>query len=253
MKRAAIAIAALLLFGAARLPYELHLLKLQQEAGFRTVSLNTPLRDQIGQMAFLASLSGFRSLVATILWIEAHEAWQDIEWGRMAGLFDTVTTLQPRVPLYWDMSAWHMAWNASQAAIEDEAEPSEALRRLAQQQYWDRGKKYYEDGLRSNPDSALLWEGLGRLYLQKYQDHAAAAAAYATGATKPDARHYLRRVAAYELAKVPGKEREAYQKLKALYDKGPTERMPTVISTLKELEEKLGIPADQRIKEERAP
>ncbi|MDD5200486.1 MAG: hypothetical protein PHC88_11875 [Terrimicrobiaceae bacterium] len=249
MKRAAAAIGLLLLFGAARLPYEIHLTRLQRAAGFRTASLDLPLREKVGQMGFVAALSGFRSLVAAVLWIEANNAWQNVEWGRMAGLFQTVTTLQPKSILYWDMSAWHMAWNASIAAFEDKSQPSEVLRRRAERQYWEVGKKFYEDGLRSNPDSANLWEKLAILERDKFDDHSSAATAFATAAGKPGARPYLRRMTAYEVAQIPGREREAYDTLKALYDEGPGQRVPRVITLLKELEEKLGIPADQRIKE----
>ena len=252
MKHAAIAIALLLVFGAARLPLEIRLRKEQQAMGFHTATLSLPLRQQLGQMSFVAALSGFRSLVAAVLWIQAHEAWQKIDWARMEGILRTVTTLQPKSILYWDMSAWHMGWNASIAALEDKKQPSKTLRELKQRSYWELGRKYYEDGLLNNPDSAALWEGLGIIERDKFEDHAAAAKAFATAATKPNARSYLPRFAAYELAKVPGREREAYNKLKALYDQGQDERMGTLIHLLKDFEEKLGIPADQRIKEDKA-
>ncbi len=247
MKRAALAILLLLLFGAARLPLELHLAAAQRAAGFRTTSLDLPLRDQIGQMSFVAALSGFRSLVAALLWIESHNAWADLEWGRMAGLFQNVTTLQPRSILYWDLAAWHMAWNASIAALENKDQPSKILRERAQRQYWELGKKFYEDGLKANPDSAELWEKLAILQRDKFEDHAAAAQAFLTAADKPDAHGYVRRMAGYELAKVPGRETDAHAILRAAYDRG--DRQPTLLRVLRELEEKLGVPTDQRIKQ----
>ena len=39
------------------------------------------------------------------------------QWGRVLLLFREATTLQPRSILFWDMAAWHMAWNASVAAM----------------------------------------------------------------------------------------------------------------------------------------
>ena len=53
--------------------------------------------------------------------------------------------------------------------------------------------------------------------------------------------------AAYELAQCPGREREAYAQLHALYHSGESERVPTLLRRLRELEIKLDIPADQRI------
>jgi hypothetical protein len=40
------------------------------------------------------------------------------------------------------------------------------------------------------------------------------------------------RIAAYELAAVPGKEKEAYARLKALYEKGRNEHLPTLLNCL---------------------
>lgn len=249
MKRAVIAIVALLIFGGARLPLEIHLSREQVTAGFHGTELGLPLRQQIGQMGFVAALSGFRSLVAAVLWIEAHSAWENVEWGRMAGLFQTVTTLQPKSTLYWDVSGWHMAWNASVSALENKKkQPSAALREREARNYYELGRKFYEDGLRSNPDSGELWQKLAILERDKFQDHAAAAEAFLTAARKPDARPYYRRMAAYEMAKVPGREREAYDLMKELYREGESQHLPTLIKGLKALEEKLGVPPDQRIK-----
>ncbi|MGH8048234.1 MAG: hypothetical protein ACREKL_13410 [Chthoniobacterales bacterium] len=251
MKRVSIAIALLLLFGAARLPMEIHLQKEQQAAGFNSVSPRT-LRQKVGQQGFIAALSGFRSLVAAVLWLEAQDAWEKIEWGRMDGIFQTVTTLQPKSPLYWDMSAWHMAWNAAHAALEDEKkQPSKILRERDERHYWERGRQYYEEGMRNNPDSALLAGNLGVLERDKFEDHAAAAKAFDIAASKEVTRPYWKRAAAYEIAKIPGREREAYDRLKSYYDQSEKERLPAVIATIKRLEEKLGIPADQRIKEDK--
>jgi len=68
----------------------------------------------------------------------------------------------------------------------------------------------------------------------------------------PGAPSYDRRFSAYELSYCDGREREAYERLRELYDEGEKERLPTLITRLKFLENKLGIPQDQRIPD-RAP
>ncbi len=242
---------ALLLAGAIALPLQTNLSKLRAASGFSAPSLDLSLRERVGQLSFLAALSGFRSFIAAVDWIEAHIAWQDTEWGRMAGLIDTVTTLQPHSTLYWDMGSWHMAWNAAINARNNEAaEPSEALRVRKERQYVDLGRSMLEDGIRNNPDNRLLYERLGLLLSQRAGDHCAAAQAYAKSASFPDAPAYVKRLAAYELDQCPDSEQEAYDALRAVYDLGPDERKPSVIVRLKDLEEKLGIPPDDRIKEE---
>ncbi len=234
-------------FGALRLPMELRLEVEQREAWFRGVEFNLELREQVGQLGFLAALGGFRSLLAAILWIEAHVAWENLEWGRMAALFNTVVTLQPRSMLYWDMAAWHMAWNASIAALNNPHQPSEALRIRAQRQYFDLGRNFLERGIRSNPDRHLLYERLGVLLRDKYEDHCGAAEAFAKAAEFPEAMPYVARFAAYEAAKCPGREREAYEKLRQLYFASESNHLPTLLSLLVDLQNRLNIPEAERI------
>ncbi len=248
--RVFITLAALLIAGATALPLQTNLAKIRAAAGFTAPSLDLSLRERVGQLSFLAALSGFRSFIAAVDWIEAHIAWQDTEWGRMAGLIDTVTTLQPHSTLYWDMGAWHMAWNAAINARNNEAaEPSEALRIRKERQYVALGRSMLEDGIRNNPTNRILPERLGLLLSQRAGDHAGAASAYAQAASFPDAPAYVKRLAAYELDQSGGRDREAYDALRAVYDLGPAERKPTVIARLQDLEEKLGIPPADRIKD----
>jgi len=60
---------------------------------------------------------------------------------------------------------------------------------------------------------------------------------------------YDRRFSAYELSYCEGLESEAYERLRQLYDEGKKQRLPTLITRLKFLENKLDIPAQQRIPE----
>ena len=236
-------VAALLLFGLARLPVEKSLDAAHRAAHLRTAKLDIELREQIGQLAYTAALGGFRSLVAAFLWIDAHTAWEQTAWGRMAGLFQSVTALQPRSLVYWDLASWHMAWNASIAARENPKEPSEFLRRRTEREYQELGRDFLERGIANNPDRYLLHERLGIMLRDKFADPCGAADAFAAAAEKPGAPPYIKRLAAYELAACPGREREAYEKLRAIYLLGAEERVPRVITLINELEAKLEIPA----------
>src|SRR2546421_34258 len=119
MMRFFLVLTSVALFGAARLPMEHSISATHRELHLRAVDFNLGLREQLGQMGFVAALNGFRSLVADALFVEAHVAWERTEWGRVLLLFRQVTTLQPRAILFWDMAAWHMAWNASVAALKE--------------------------------------------------------------------------------------------------------------------------------------
>jgi len=247
LSRGLLAVLCLFASGAILLPWQKELQSAANRAGFHSVSLGIDLREQIGQSGFLAALSGFRSPVAAYLWIEAHAAWEKTEWGRMAALFNTVTTLQPHSLLYWDIAAWHMAWNASASALEDKRQPSDVLRERTRRQYIEMGRDFLERGIRNNGESALLHERLGILLRDKLDDHAGAAAEFAKAARLPGAPSYLKRFVAYETSKVPGREKEAYLLLRDLYEQGGMMRTPSVLSRLHEMESKLGIPQPERI------
>jgi tetratricopeptide (TPR) repeat protein len=247
MTRIALVVAVLLAVGAIKLPVERDLAARHRQEHFRGVEFNLDLREKLGQLGFIAALSGFRAIVADGLFIQAHVAWERTEWGRVLLLFRHVTTLQPRAILFWDMAAWHMAWNASVAAMNDRTQPRLALRVKAQREYFALGKDFLERGLKNNPDRPDLYEALARLYKEKYKDHERASEFFGKAAALPGARTYNRRFSAYELSYCEGREREAYQRLRQLYDEGEKERLPTLITRLKFLQTKLNIPPDQRI------
>ncbi len=249
--RTVVVLAAVIGLGALKLPIERNLAVLHRQEHFRGVEFNLDLREKLGQLGFLAALSGFRAIVADALFIQAYSAWENTEWGRMLLLFRHVTTLQPRVLLFWDTAAWHMAWNASVAAMNDRNQPRLALRVKAQREYFALGKDFLERGIKNNPDRPDLYEALARLYKEKYKDHEHASEYYAKAATIPGAAPWDRRFSAYELSECEGREREAYERLRSLYDEGEKERLPMLIKRMKFLEDKLGIPQEQRIPREK--
>ena len=252
MIRGLVVVGVLLVVGALKLPVERNLATLHRQEHFGSVEFNLDLREKIGQLGFVAALSGFRAIVADALFIQAYSAWENTEWGRMLLLFRQATTLQPRMLLFWDTAAWHMAWNASVAAMNDQKQPRLALRVKAQREYFALGKDFLERGIKNNPDRPELYEALARLYKEKYKDHERASEYYAKAAALSGAAPFDRRFSAYELSYCEGRERDAYDLLRSLYDEGEKERLPTLIKRLKFLEDKLGIPQDQRIPDKEA-
>ena len=248
MKRPLLFLAILLVFGALKLPAEHWVLHRQRNAGFQMARLNINVRSQLGQMGFMAALSGFRALMADVLWIRAGAAFDQTAWPRMQLLLHSATQLQPRAELFWEMAHFHMAYDAATSVRSDERrEPVSALRRKAELEYIRIGEAFLKDGLMFNPESSRLWERLGTLYGNKLHDHAAAAAAFSQAAQKPNAMSYLRRFSAYELAQVPGREREAYAQLRSLYLEGEAQRLPNLLFHIRKLEQKLAVPKAERV------
>ena len=246
-RRRIIAVLMLLAFGAARLPFEQKLAVDLRAAHFHGARLDLDMREQIGQMAFLAALSGFRALVADGLFLHAYTAWENVEWGRVKLDYDAVTALQPRCELFWQTAAWQMAYNASAAAINDRKQPREALRLKAQREYFKLGEDYLLRGIANNPEKPTIYNDLGMLYREKLQDHCKAAEIYRRYMKIPGALTYGERFSVYELAQCPGHEREAYEKLVELYNRSENEHLPTLLRWILTLQDKLNIPADKRV------
>lgn len=246
-RRYAAGIFLIVAFGLARLPIESGLARERVANSVNSAQLGVSLRERVTQNEFIAALGGFRSLVADLLWVEAVTDWEKVEYGKMNLKFGTVTTLVPHNVMFWDMSAWHMAYNASVAVMEDKQEPKIALRKKRQREYFLLGKDYIEHGIANNPHAHDLYQMQAKIASEKLGDHLAASIAWDKAATCPHALGYEKRAAVFELAQVPGYEREAWQRLRALYDLGPQERLPTLEKDLRELEEKLQLPQEQRI------
>ena len=241
------AAALLLVFGAVRLPVETRMTRENRAANFSNAPVNLGLREKIGQLGFLAALSGFRTLVADLLWIQAHADWQRVEYGPMNLIFNTVTTLTPHNVNFWDMSSWHMAYNASVAAMNDPAQPKLALKLKREHEYFMIGVGFLQRGIANNPGAYVLHQSLGAIYRDKLHDHWNAYLQFDKAAALAHAPTYEKRFAAYELSQCPGRERQAWEKLRKLYDMGPQERLPTLENDLKAMEEALDLPEDQRI------
>jgi hypothetical protein len=224
-------------------------LKLKMEAACDRIApgtLSLGLREQIGQSAFIAVLGGFRSVIADLLFIDAYSAWERTDWTYLLLRLRQATELQPRAILFWEMAGWHMAWNAGTAALEDDSKSPAARHRL-QHDYLELGKDFLVRGIAHNPEKPQLYEALARLYRDKFHDHARAAENFEKAARLPGHASYDERFSAYELSYCEGREREAYARLRALYQRGEKERLPRLLNQLRAMEERLKVPANERI------
>ncbi len=246
-----------ILAGFARVPYENSLLKNLQSDGFLPSHSGSTATEQIGVQAFIGVLGGLRYMVATFFTLQANALWETQEWDALEEQYRLVTLLQPRDAESWATGSWHLYANASAwYRLDDETLP-EALRETRAVEYERRGEKILRQGIRWNPQDPWLWRDLGAIHRDRFKDHCEAAQVYLDAAKTGKAPGFFARFHAYELAKCPGREKEAYAKLMALYQAGKkvlleTGEMiwkPTLIKSILDLEEKLGVPAAERIPE----
>jgi tetratricopeptide (TPR) repeat protein len=220
---------------------------------YRGATVSRQLRDEIGQGLTIGILSGMRSVVADLLWLNVEIAWENEEWFRMGGYINLCTSLQPRATVFWVMGGWHLAYNASIDALYNKAQPNE-LRRLKASQFWmQRGLEVYMRGIENNPNYWRLYVEVAQLNQQRLKDYRTAAAYYLKASQQPDAPVYLERFPAimYGLA---GDDQEAYDAWRALWlrltpaQRGEKQHWKEKIeSNIRKLEQKLSIPKEKRV------
>jgi hypothetical protein len=239
-------IGVVFLMGWVRSGFEATLHQRAREAGFHLADVRLDLRERLGQAGFIGALSGFRALVADVIWLEAWTAWSRMEWVRLKVQLEAVTRLQPRCVMFWTSSAWHMTHNAAGAMLLDER-MSEGARKRAEREYQRFGEAFLRRGLGYNSESPELWTALADLYANKYREPEQAAALYLEASRRPGAFRFVERFAYFQLAKVRGREREAYENLRRLYLADDDNRKPTLLRELGRLERELNIPEPDRL------
>jgi hypothetical protein len=266
--RRAVLVALLLgLWAPFKIAWERDIAREQDLLRYHGVSMTRQLRDQLGQGLTIGVLSGMRSVVADLLWLNVTIAWENQEWFKMEGFINLCTALQPRSITFWDIGGWQLAWNASVAANRDPKQPNE-LRRLKGSQFWiQKGLDVYKRGIENNPEHFKLWADTALLYQMRLADYekrsglpAAAARDYRNAAyyyeqanQRPDVPIFYERFPAY-MYEDAGDDQDAYAAWKALwYRLTPAQRlMPQhavdkVESSIRKLEIKLSIPKEKRV------
>jgi hypothetical protein len=243
-KKPGILAIALLAFGAARLPFESGLSKELRAAGLFPMALEIGTREKIGQTSSAVALGGLRTLVATFLNLRAFTYFTEQRWSDVGETFDTIVDLAPRTRYYWETGSWHQAYNAASYYMNDSKLPP-LRRREAWRSSILRGRAFLERGIRNNPGEWGLLANLGFLLSDSNKfpafrdDNAAfsaAAEAYRLAAATGNALGYVKRSEFYSLARVKGREKEALELGRALYNEGNHNRTPTLLSLLYVLE-----------------
>jgi len=161
----------------------------------------------LDQFAGAALMTGFRGIVADLLWLECDELWHRGEWHKLLPYYYFITRLQPRFVTVWAIGAWHMAYNVSHRVSVD-AEIPNAERPLESARWVDRGIAFLKEGLAYNADRFDLYFELGWTYYNKVNDSREAAIYLEKAAARPHPPVVDRLLAhAYQAC---GKYREAY-------------------------------------------
>lgn len=235
---------ALLVFGAARLPFEAGLSRDLRAARLFPPALEIGTRDKIGQTSSAVALGGLRTLVATFLNLRAFTFFTQQRWDDVAETYETLVDLAPRTRYYWETGSWHLAYNAASYYAYDSKLPPLRRREAWRSSIW-KGRAFLERGIRNNPDDWSLYASLGFLlsdsnkfpaFRDPDEAFAAAAEAYRKSAGTGKALAYVRRAWLYSLARVDGREAEALALARSLYAEGTRNHTPTLLALLLVLE-----------------
>lgn len=218
--------------GALRLPLERAFSADMRAKHLAEEPLNLTLREELGQSVFIAVLGGFRSLMASAIELENLTAWQQGNWAKVEAAYKLCSQLQPREFHYWDFQA-----EASfPEAYEDKLYRDQlrtAVDPWERQQYVERAMEVRKEALRYLPDEARLMWKLGYISEDRRNKRASneeAAYWYKRAYEASPKRRFLWRFHVYCIARIPGRELEAWPLLLDMYNSGPEpdkDRTPT--------------------------
>jgi len=203
--------------------------------------------DALSSQLAIFTLGGLRSLSAEILALDALVAWSKKDWELVEQRYEQMTILSPRRINYWITAASEMNSNAA-GDPEWKRGLSEIEIAYKKNYYIQRGEQFLLDGIAHNPESALLYSRLGNHYSDLYRrpQFNKAVEAY-KAAVKRGANASQQRLIFYNLCRIRGREQEAWELGKELFESSRTHQVSSVSCLLFVLQHKLQIPDAQRV------
>jgi hypothetical protein len=242
--RTLLAVVVLAAGGLLRLPAEQSITAGFREKGLLAAPLELGLKEQIGQNSSAIALAGLRTLVATFTHLQATEAFTACNWPDVEKSMETTVQLSPRGPYYWDMGAWHMAYNASSWYRLDAGLPP--VRAKAEARRWiEKGRHFYERGIANNPGDWQLPSLLGQLLsdARREPDDQAAVEAFRKAVATGKAPLHIHRQRFFAEARAGADPAEMLAAVRSLLE-SPTNRVPTLLCLRYTLEYQLHEPDD---------
>lgn len=196
--------------GYLRMPVEQKFAEDLQERRIMPPAIKSEVWSEMGQTSLAGAFGGLRSLMAALLSIGAHSHFEENEWYELKKDYEVITALEPYNAFYWEHGGWHMGYNAASWARHNRSF-SPARRRLMELEYMEMGDAFFREGLKYLPDEDQLWFEIGAMWSHelKRPDYERAAEAYAMVRHSPNP--VYRRFYLITIARIPGREIEAYE------------------------------------------
>ena len=212
------------------------------------------IESAVGQGIIIGALGGFRAIIADFLWLQTHTVWQDGERAKLDSMIRLVTSIDPRPLVFWVMSARMIAYDVPHWRIREEGGHQEVpvwrQEAIAREQA-EQAFAHIRRGLKFHPHHPELYLEIGKIYLNRLEDPAAAAPWFLRASQQPGAPYYAARIYA-DLLRRQGKNAQAYDFLQGLFlrlpDDEPYAQKGIVLERIRELEETLGITERERFR-----
>lgn len=241
------ALAVLAAAGWAARPLLRHIRHQEQAVGLILPLPAVDKTDTLSQNMAVFTLGGLRSLAAEIMSLDATNAWLQQDWPRARRRWEQITRLCPRRVNYWVRASRDMAKNAV-AWVSSRKDLNEHEQAVLSKEYLDTAEKFLQEGLANNPDSALLWLQMAAFDedLARRTNFTRAVEAYRR-ALELGASPMYKRWVFYNLCRIRGREREAWELGRRLYNEDVNHRSPSLRCLLVALENKLALPQEERL------
>ncbi len=176
--------------------------------------------SRMGQTSLAGAFGGLRSVMASMLSLQAHEDFEDQDWPALERKYDLITTLEPYNTFYWSHGGWHLAYNgAAWAKTNRDFSP---VRRLAlEKEFLEKGNAFYERGLEFMPEDEELWFERGAMWSNRYKRPDLPRAAESLKKAASFGNPVYQRRYLYVIARIPGREIEAYDGAQKLLMQSP--------------------------------
>ena len=220
---------ALIVTGLLKLPLEQGFAANLRERRLIPPPIDLKTRQALGQTSYAIALGGLRPLVATMRNLKAHVYFEHQEWGKLEGTYKTITTLQPHTRYYWDVAAWHLAYNAY-ADYGDKPDIPDARRRHLQKEYLTRGIRFIEDGIDNNPDDWRLRQSYIRILTDPFKpnDLPKAVSALEDAMARGEVPAIFHRERLYALSRIPGREEDAWKAAQEVWSNPTNRDVPSI-------------------------
>lgn len=198
-------------------------------------------------------LGGFRAVTADFLWVRANADWEEQDLPTTQTLIKLVTTVDSRPLLFWINGARMIGYDMPVWRIDAAAREGGELPAVAQAQVFEEQARAALDLLERarvyHPAEPLLLIEMGSIRHRKLGDLAGAAELYRQAALLPGAPYYAARIRG-EMLRQLGRDREALAWLvevhRGLPRDDPMAMADIVLGRIRELEDKLQVPAPER-------